>query len=44
MKKLIKWWTELNPSVKQKWEIGLFTIGMTIVFLLLILIISFLGN
>lgn len=44
MKKVIKWWNELKPEVKQKWEIGLFTGGMIIVFVILILIISCLSN
>lgn len=44
MKKIIKWWNELKPEVKQKWEIGLFTGGMVIVFLIVILIVSYLGN
>jgi hypothetical protein len=44
MKKITKWWTELKPEVKQKWEIGLFTGGMVIVFTISVLIISYLSN
>lgn len=44
MKKVTKWWNELKLEVKQKWEIGLFTGGMIIVFTIVVLIISFLSN
>jgi hypothetical protein len=42
MKKITKWWTELKPEVKQKWEIGLFIGSIIIIFTTLILILSYL--
>lgn len=42
MKKIIKWWIELEPKVRQKWEIGLFIGSIIIIFTTLILILSYL--